>query len=484
LDPTRFNGVAGQPRINAAGQLSYDLSPDVNLLNSGPILVRVVAVDNGPAAGDRPGIPDVNRSIEQTFTILVQDVNDAPGFSIPNPTIAIQEDLENSPLPGFLTNIVAGPPSATDELGLNPPTPGQTVSFNVRALDPTRFTVQPQITPDGTLSYDLAPNVNLLNSGPILVEVIAVDSGNAAGSRPGIPDVNVSAPQTFTISVQDVNDAPEFSVPNATITINEDLENSPLSGFLTGILPGPATALDELASQTVTFTVTAVDPSRFNGIAGQPAISSTGVLTYDLAPDVNNVNSGPILIRVQAVDNGPAPGSRPGIPDVNSSAEITVTLNVNPVNDAPLFTIPNPIISIDEDLEVSPINNFATNILAGPLTAIDELGLVSGVPAQTLTFDVQAVDPSKFNGAAGQPRISPTGVLTYDLAPDVNILNSGPILVRVSLFDNGSNTAPNVNRSTTQTFTIRVKEINDPPIFDMAFNSFNMREDDGFLTLP
>lgn len=480
VDPTRFNGSAGQPRINPAGQLTYDLAPDVNLLNSGPIIVRVVAIDNGPAAGDRPGIPDVNRSIEQFFTILVQDVNDAPGFTIPSTTISIQEDLESSPLPGFLTNIVPGPATATDEIG----PPGQSVSFEVRAIDPSRFSVQPQITPDGTLSYDLAPDVNLLNSGPILVEVIAVDNGPQTGSRPGIPDVHRSAPQTFTISVQDVNDAPQFNVPNSTITIDEDLENSPLSGFLTGILPGPATAADELASQTVAFTVTAVDPTRFNGASGQPRISPTGVLTYDLAPDVNNVNSGPILIRVRAVDNGPAPGSRPGIPDVNSSAEITVTLNVNPVNDAPLFTIPNPIISIDEDLEVSPINNFATNILAGPLTAIDELGLVSGVPAQTLTFDVQAVDPSKFNGAAGQPRISPTGVLTYDLAPDVNILNSGPILVRVSLFDNGSNTAPNVNRSTTQTFTIRVKEINDPPIFDMSFDSYSMREDDGFLTLP
>ncbi|MFM8324496.1 MAG: hypothetical protein ACKN9U_06530, partial [Pirellulaceae bacterium] len=116
---------------------------------------------------------------------------------------------------------------------------------------------------------------------------------------------------------------PEFTVPNSTIKINEDLENSPLSGFLTGIRPGPLSAVDELASQTVTFTVTAVDPTRFNGAAGQPRISSAGVLTYDLAPDVNIVNSGPILIRVRAVDDGPAPGSRPGIPDVNSSAEIT-----------------------------------------------------------------------------------------------------------------------------------------------------------------
>lgn len=480
LDPTRFNGLAGQPRINPAGELTYDLAPDVNLLNAGPILVRVVAVDNGPAAGDRAGIPDVNRSVEQTFTILVQDVNDAPGFSIPSPIISIQEDLESSPLPGFLTNIVAGPPTASDEIG----PPGQAVSFIVRALDPTRFSVQPQITPDGTLSYDLAPNVNLINSGPILVEVIAQDDGPATDSRPGIPDVHRSAPQTFTISVQDVNDAPEFDVPNSTITIDEDLENSPLSGFLAGIQPGPSSAVDELASQTVSFTVSAVDPTRFNGLDGQPQISPTGVLTYDLAPDVNVVNSGPILIRVRAVDDGPAPGSRPGIPDVNSSAEITVTLLVNAVNDAPLFTIPNPIISIDEDLENSPIADFATNITAGPLTAIDELGLVANVPAQVLQFDVQAIDTSKFNGLAGQPRISPTGTLTYDLAPDVNILNSGPILVRVSLVDDGSNTLPNVNRSTTQTFTIRVREINDPPIFDMAFDTFNMREDDGFLNLP
>jgi hypothetical protein len=234
-----------------------------------------------------------------------------------------------------LANIVAGPPTATDEIG----PPGQAVSFIVRALDPSRFSVQPQITPDGTLSYDLAPNVNLINSGPILVEVIAQDDGPATGSRPGIPDVHRSAPQTFTIRVQDVNDAPEFNVPNSTITINEDLENSPLSGFLAGIQPGPSSAVDELAPQTVSFTVSAVDPTRFNGLAGQPQISPTGVLTYDLAPDVNVVNSGPILIRVRAVDNGPAPGSRPGIPDVNSSAEITVTLLVNACL---LYTSPSP----------------------------------------------------------------------------------------------------------------------------------------------
>jgi len=485
LDPSKFNGIAGQPKISPAGVLTYDLAADVNQLNSGPILVQVTAVDSGPAAGDRVGIPDVNRSITKIFTLLVQDVNDPPQFNIPSPVINVQEDLENSPVNGFVTNIVPGPASATDEVN-------QTITFTVTALDPTRFNGTaglPKISPAGVLTYDLAPDVNQLNSGPILVTVTAFDSGFAAGSRPGVPDNNQSITQTFTLLVQDVNDAPQFTIPNPVISILEDLEVSPQSGFITNIQAGPNTAVDELGlvsgvtGQTVSFVVEAVDPTRFNGVAGQPKISPTGVLTYDLAQDVNQLNSGPILVKVTAVDSGNAPGSRPGIPDVNSSATTTITLLVTEVNDAPLFTIPNPLIQIQEDLEVSPLNGFVTNIVAGPPTATDELGLNPPTAGQTITFDVRAVDPTRFNGTAGQPKISPTGVLTYDLAPDINRLNSGDIFVTVNAVDSGSSTSPNINRSITQTFTIRVAEINDAPIFDMASTTYNLREDAGFQTL-
>lgn len=485
LDPTKFNGIAGQPKISPAGVLTYDLAADVNQLNSGPILVQVTAVDSGPATGDRVGIPDVNRSITKTFTLLVQDVNDPPQFNIPSPVINVQEDLENSPVNGFVTNIVPGPASATDEVN-------QTITFTVTALDPTRFNGPaglPRISPAGVLTYDLAPDVNQLNSGPILVTVTAFDSGFAAGSRPGVPDNNQSITQTFTLLVQDVNDAPQFTIPNPVIPIFEDLEVSPQSGFITNIQAGPNTAVDELGlvsgvtGQTVSFVVEAVDPTRFNGVAGQPKISPTGVLTYDLAQDVNQLNSGPILVKVTAVDSGNAPGSRPGIPDVNSSATSTFTLLVTEVNDAPLFTIPDPLIQIEEDLEVSPLNGFVTNIVAGPPTATDELGLNPPTAGQTITFDVRAVDPTRFNGTAGQPKISPTGVLTYDLAPDINRLNSGDIFVTVNAVDSGSSTSPNINRSITQTLTIRVAEINDAPIFDMASTTYNLREDAGFQTL-
>jgi VCBS repeat-containing protein len=489
LDPTRFNGAAGQPRISPNGTLTYDLNPDVNILNSGDIVVRVYALDDGPVAGSRPGIPDVNRSADQFFTIRATEVNDAPQFTIANPIVTIREDLENSPITAFVTNIQAGPSTAIDELGLVSGVPGQTVSFVVTAADPTKFSVQPAISPTGVLTYDLAPDVNLLNSGDILINVYAIDNGPAAGSRPGIPDVNQSASVQLTIRVTEVNDAPQFSIANPVVAINEDLEVSPLVGFVNNILAGPLTARDELGlvpgvpGQTVSFVVTAVDPTRF---LVQPSINASGDLRYDLNPDVNVLNSGDILVRVKAVDNGPAAGSRPGIPDVNVSAEQTFTIRVTEVNDAPLFTIPNPVISIFEDLEVSPIAGFVTNIQAGPSTAIDELGLVNGVPGQSVTFTVTAIDPTRFTT---QPAIAPNGTLTYDLAPDVNILNSGDILVRVVAIDNGPAAPsrpgiPDVNRSTVQTFTIRVTEVNDPPIFTMAATTLNLREDAGFQTVP
>lgn len=488
VDPTRF---LVQPSISPAGVLTYDLNPDVNVLNSGDILVRVYALDNGPAAGDRPGIPDVNRSATQFFTIRVTEVNDAPLFTIANPLIQIQEDRENSPVTAFVTNIQAGPDTATDELGLISGVPGQTVRFIVTAVDPTRFAPGglPQISPTGILTYDLADDVNQLNSGDILINVFALDSGPASGDRPNIPDVNRSGSILITVRVTEVNDAPQFTLSNPIVSVNEDA-NTAVPNFASGILAGPSTAVDErglvngVPGQTVRFDVVAVDPSKFSV---QPAISPSGTLTYTLNPDVNFLNAGDIVVRVTAVDSGPTAPDRPGIPDVNTSAEQTFTIRVQDVNDAPQFTLPNPIIQINEDLEVSPLANFATGIQAGPSTAIDELGLVSGVPGQTVRFVVTAVDPTRFT-STGQPAISANGTLTYDLAPDVNRLNSGDILVRVVAIDTGAAAnsrpgVPDVNQSAEQTFTIRVTEINDPPIFTMATTTQNLREDAGFQTL-
>ena len=67
---------------------------------------------------------------------------------------------------------------------------------------------------------------------------------------------------------------------------------------------------------------------------------------------------------------------------------------------------------IEEDCEVCPVVNFVTNIGAGPPTATDEIGLNPPTPGQTVSFEVTALDPTRFNGLAGQPRINPAGQLT------------------------------------------------------------------------
>ncbi|MCE2810228.1 MAG: Ig-like domain-containing protein, partial [Planctomycetaceae bacterium] len=175
-------------------RITYTPPTDYNNLINGPVLVRILIEDSGVAGGDeqpkRPGMDDTPPTlIYSTLTININDVNDPPLFNIPRPTQTPLEDASVS-APGFLNLIFPGKSTTDDELGLVNGLPAQTVRFQVTALDPTRFTAagQPAIDASGTLTYTLTTDVNALISSPILVEVIAIDSGNAAGSRPGRPD--------------------------------------------------------------------------------------------------------------------------------------------------------------------------------------------------------------------------------------------------------------------------------------------------------
>lgn len=103
--------------------------------------------------------------------------------------------------------------------------------------------------------------------------MIASDNGRSLpqyGSHTP-PNDDLSDPKTFVISVEQRNDAPEFTVPNTNPTVNEDAGLQTVAGFATGIRPGPVEANDE-ATQVVTFTLTARDPSAFSTL---PTMSPT-----------------------------------------------------------------------------------------------------------------------------------------------------------------------------------------------------------------
>jgi VCBS repeat-containing protein len=121
----------------------------------------------------------------------------------------------------------------------------------------------------------------------------------------------------------------------------------------------------------------------------------------------------------------------------------TVTITVNPVNQAPSFTAgANQLVTENSGAQTAP--GWATIIAAGPP---NESG-------QAVNFLVSNDNNALFSV---QPAVDPTGTLTY--TPAANAY--GIAHVTMQLHDNGGTANGGVDTSTPQTFTITV---NDPPV--------------------
>jgi len=123
----------------------------------------------------------------------------------------------------------------------------------------------------------------------------------------------------------------------------------------------------------------------------------------------------------------------------SGSTSETLTLTINPVNDAPSFTKGSDQ-SVNENAGAQSISNWATGLSVGPA---DEA-------AQTPSFQITGNTNTALFSAA--PAISPTGTLTFTPAAGV----SGSATITAALMDNGGTTNGGVDTSPTQTFTINV----------------------------
>ncbi len=236
-----------------------------------------------------------------TVSISINPVNDAPGFT-KGADQTVNEDAVAQSVSNWATNISAGPSNES----------GQQVSFDVTNNNPTLFSAAPQIAPDGTLTYTPAKDAY----GSATVSVKARDDGGTDNGG-----VDTSTAQTFTISVNPVNDAPSFT-PGADVSVAED-SSAYSSAWATGISKGAANE----AGQSLTFDVTATNQTLFS--AG-PQISPDGKLSFTPAKDAY----GSATVSVTATDNG---GTADGGQDKSSTATFTIT--VTPVNDAPTAAV-------------------------------------------------------------------------------------------------------------------------------------------------
>ena len=131
---------AAQPEVQPNGTLGFTTAADA----SGSATVTVRAVDDGGTAN---GGNDTSPS--QTFAIAVTALNDAPEFT-PGASQSVPEDAGAQTVSGWATGIATGP---SDESG-------QSVVFVVGNGNPGLFAVQPEVAPDGTLTYTPAADAS------------------------------------------------------------------------------------------------------------------------------------------------------------------------------------------------------------------------------------------------------------------------------------------------------------------------------------
>jgi hypothetical protein len=351
----------------------------------------------------------INRSggpTSKTFIVTVNPVNDVPSFT-KGPDQTVNEDAGPQSVSNWATAISAGAPDEGS----------QTLTFQVtNNTNAGLFSAAPAISPAGALTYTPAANAN----GSATITINLKDNGGTANGG-----VDTSPSQTFTITVNAVNDAPTF-VKGPDVTVNEDSGPRTVSSWATVSL-GPSNESGQSSSSQITANS---NPGLFSVL---PAVSSFGTLAFTPAANAN----GSATITMVIKDTG---GTANG--GVDTSAPQTFTITVTPVNDAPSFTR-GPNQTVNNNAGAQTVNNWATAILPGPA---DEA-------SQTLTFQIPGnTNPSIFSV---QPAIAANGTLTYTPDPSAG----GSAAITINLKDNGGVANGGVDTSANQTFTITVNPV-------------------------
>lgn len=472
-------------------------------------------------------ISDVN--VPGVVTIFVTETNDAPGFDIPNATLDILErdDSLGTVITGFADNILPGPPTADDEtthqnvsftMVVDASTPndliesamlsplgdltvvtypdavGQ-VTMVVTATDAPKDPAEP-FTPRTTVET-ITINVRPVNDGPRLnSSVVGTADTNPNESddawEVAAEDALGQAPITYTLredNTQSGGVMQDYVIPVTSATGGGYQQVGLFDVFTVGpenelvdIFPGgmPFDTASEQRLELIDFgSASDSDPAVVITDRGGrlvPVVDQmTGLITelrYTPPLDFNELVGGFDSFLYTVQDNKATDGETYdlGIEDLvqdNLTRTNRVFLQLNPVNDRPVFTAETDTIILLEDSPEFTRLNYVVNVLGGPLlTAFDE-------QSQDLDFTLELVDYSDFydmNLSSSdffsiEPAIDDaTGVLNFKAVADV----FGVFEFEVVLEDGGDD---NVNRgdlntSNPMTLTIDIRPVNDPPTQD------------------
>lgn len=420
---TALGGTIEQIRDSNDQLIGLRYTPRANFVGTDSFTYSVI--DDGVTVAfgsDRTATPDP-RIATNVVTIDVLPVNNRPQFSGPA-NVVVAEDAGAVSVPAWAGNVLAGPPTALDELQ------NQDVFFTINQVsgDPALFTTAPTAVIDdvddtAALQFETAPDAN----GVAIFEVQLFDiptDGTTAASSPV---------RRFTLTVNAVNDVPTFQPVTNSLAVDEDSGPQSLL-FAENISPGPADESD----QTVTFEVV-TPPESMPLFQQQPRVDvnddEEGILRFLPAANAN----GTVVLTITAVDSA---GGR--------SAPQNVTLTLNALNDRPVAN--SDSFDTDEDVVL--------NLTTAQLLANDVDPDV-GNPSDFLRVQMPA---SSFSLNGAEVRFDAlTGSITYDPtgSNDLQSLSPGESVVdsfTYSVIDSQG------ERSNIVTVEVAVEGVNDAPV--------------------
>jgi uncharacterized protein (DUF2141 family) len=281
------------------------------------ILGSIPIVLGTPISGDHyefTEMEDGDYDLDCDFGLEVNNtVNAAPSFT-KGADQTIAEDAAAQSYSGWATSISPGSASESS----------QQVHFIVTSSNTALFSSQPAIAPDGTLTF--TPKADASGVATITVS-LQDDGGTANGGH------DTSDSQTFTITINPVNDQPTLDAVSDPAAVDEDASQQTIS--LSGITAGGG------ESQALTVTVLSSNPDLIpNPSLTYTSPNATGSLSY--APVANQ--SGTATITVTVRDAG-LDGIAGNADDAFYSHSFLVT--VNAVNDLPTLDViskPAPLL--------------------------------------------------------------------------------------------------------------------------------------------
>ena len=311
------------------------------------------------------------------------------------------------------------------------------VTYSLSGADASLFNISA-----GTLMFkeESAPNFEIRNTH----EVTVVATGGA-GNRA------LSIMRTITINITDVNEPPAFTSDPA----GSASENAVATTFT-------AAAADPDADDTtavVTYSIDKTDAATGGADRDLFAIdSSTGALTFSDAPDFEMPRGLPFHAMDNTNDYEVIVTASGGAGDRARQSTQTVTISVTDVNDAPVFTS-------------TPTGSASENAVATTFTAV-----AADPDADDPAAVVYSIDKTNATtGGADRNRFaidSATGALTFNTgdAPDFEMPRGLPFNAASNTNDyevivTASGGAGERAMQSTQTVTISVTDVNEPPVF-------------------